>query len=284
VHGLLIAAFSFSAISYSRLCRGVESFIPWKDYAACVFTNFTLFFMLRVSDEYKDREDDARYRTYLPVPRGLISLRELSGVALFLFSIATIINVIFYPQLLLLYAVMMAYLLLMRYEFFAGKWLKSHQVWYIISHMVIIPLADVYASSYDWRLNGAAPPTGLLYFLGVSYCNGIVLEIGRKIRTPEKEEEGVVSYTYQWGLWQAPAIWLLILGINFIIALFAAKYAGAQNLFVVVLSLLFLFSALPALLFLLKPKSSWAKMMEVMSLIWALGMYLTLGAIPFLLK
>ncbi len=284
VHGLLIAVFSFSAIAYSRLCRGVYDFIPLQHYAACVFTNLTLFFLLRVSDEYKDREDDARYRTYLPVVRGLITLKELSATALVFFIIATVINLIFFQQLFFLYVVMMGYLLLMRVEFFAADWLRKRQILYNISHMLIIPLADMYASGYDWRLNGTTPPKGLLFFFGVSYCNGLVLEIGRKIRTPEKEEEGVVSYTRLWGLRRAPVVWLIILLINFLVALMAANYAAANNVVITILTVLFVAAIVPALLFLKKPSAGMAKGIEIVSLVWALGMYLILGGIPFLLK
>jgi hypothetical protein len=284
VHGLLIAAFSFSAIAYSRLCRGVYNFIPYSDYAACVFTNLTLFFLLRVSDEYKDREDDARYRTYLPVVRGLITLKELSATALVFFFIATVINIIFFPKLLFLYALMMGYLLLMRVEFFAASWLRKRQILYNTSHMLIIPLADMYASGYDWQLHHATPPKGLLFFFGVSYFNGVVLEIGRKIRVPDKEEEGVVSYTKLWGIKKAPVIWLIILITNCVLALLAAIYAHANTLVLTVLVSLFIIAAIPAILFTIKPSQGRSKAMEIASLVWALGMYLTLGGIPFLLK
>lgn len=284
VHGLLIAAFSFSAIAYSRLCRSEYTFIPGLHYLACAFTNFTLFFLLRVSDEYKDHQDDLRYRTYLPVIRGVISLKELSATAAVLFVIATAINLIFFPNLLGLYALMMVYLLLMRVEFFVPKWLRKKQVLYNLSHMLIIPLADMYASGYDWQLQNVSPPKGLLFFFGVSYCNGMVLEIGRKIRTPNKEEAGVTSYTGLWGLKKAPFIWLIILSINFLLSVAAAKYAGAGALIMLVLGSLFTLVALPAIIFLQKPRYSAAKGIEIASLVWALGMYLTLGAIPFLFK
>lgn len=284
VHGLLIAAFSFSAIAYSRLCRGEYSFIPGWQYAACVFSNFTLFFLLRVSDEYKDHADDARYRTYLPVIRGLISLRELSATAAVLFIITAAINVIYFPKLLWLFIATMGYLLLMRVEFFIPDWLRKRQILYNASHMLIIPLADMYASGYDWRIQNVVPPRGLLFFFGVSYFNGMVLEIGRKIRTPEREEEGVVSYTRLWGLYKAPVIWLCILTINFLLAVAAAKYAQAGTGVMIVLATLFTLAAFPAIVFLQKPKTSIAKGIEIMSLLWALGMYLTLGGIPFLFK
>lgn len=43
-HGLLIASFTFSAISYSRICRGMDDFVPWTQYLVAVLTTLTLFF------------------------------------------------------------------------------------------------------------------------------------------------------------------------------------------------------------------------------------------------
>ncbi|RYE25955.1 MAG: hypothetical protein EOP51_02300 [Sphingobacteriales bacterium] len=284
VHLPLIAAFSFSAIGYSRACRGAAGFIALPNYLTCVLTNVILFFMLRVADEHKDHEDDMMYRIYLPVPRGLISLKELSRLAKWLFAFATFINVLLFPSLLGLYALMMAYLLLMRYEFFIPNWLKKHQVAYIVSHMLIIPLADIYASSYDWKLGNAAPPSGLLFFFAVSFFNGISLEIGRKIRIPEKEEPGVLSYTKLWGLKTAPLVWMLVLAANFAMAWICLVHAhyGSQSFYI--LSVLFLLSCLPALLFVSKPSYKKTKLIELISLVWAIGMYLLLGGIPLLIQ
>lgn len=284
VHIPLIAAFSFSAIGYSRACREAEGFIHWQDYLACICTNIILFFMLRVADEHKDKTDDAMYRTYLPVPRGLVTLKELSVSAIALFVIATILNLVFYQTLLILYIVMMLYLLLMRYEFFIPEWLKKHQVAYIVSHMAIIPLADVYASSYDWKLGNAAAPTGLLFFLCVSFLSGIILEIGRKMRVADTEEPGVVSYTKLWGIKKAPAIWITILTINFLAALIAARYAGHGTVSYAVLAVIYILSSMPAWMFIIQPTKAKTKWVELMSLIWALSMYLVLGGIPLLLK
>ena len=282
VHIPLIAAFSFSAIGFSRACRGENDFIAGADYLACVVTNVILFFMLRVSDEHKDKEDDALYRSYLPVPRGLVSLKELSVPAGVLFGCATLINVIYYPSLLVLYSAMMVYLLLMRYEFFVPGWLKKHQVAYIVSHMMIIPLADVYASSYDWKLENAGAPLGLIFFFVVSFLNGIVLEVGRKLRVTETEEPGVVSYTKLWGLKAAPATWLVILTVNLLFAITAVHYANYSSVAFIALAVVYILSAIPAIRFTLQPTASKTKAIEVMSLVWALCMYLILGGIPML--
>lgn len=284
VHVPLIAAFSFSAIGYARACRGLPGFIPLADFLACIYTNITLFFMLRVADEHKDQADDAMYRSYLPVPRGLVSLKELRYLAAGMFLGATALNLLAYPALLPLYLLMMGYLLLMRYEFFAVEWLRKRQLPYILSHMLIIPLADVYASSYDWKLAAVEPPVGLLFFLTVSYLSGLILEIGRKIRVPETEEEGVLSYTRLWGLRTAVVIWALLLLLNFTTAYIASRYVSAPAITYWILYPLFAASILPAILFLLQPGKTGSKLLELMSLLWALGMYLSLGGIPLLLK
>ena len=80
-HGVLISAFTFSAVSYSRICRGAEGFIPIKDFLIGIWATITLFMLVRIFDEFKDKEDDAKYRSYLPVPRGLVSLKELQNIA-----------------------------------------------------------------------------------------------------------------------------------------------------------------------------------------------------------
>lgn len=281
VHGLLIAAFSFSAIAYSRLVRDVGGFVPLRDYGVCALTNVVIFFWLRVSDEHKDQEIDARYRAYLPVPRGLISLGELRAIGYGLLVPVTLLNVGFYPALLPFYGLTLGYLFLMRYEFFAGHWLNNHQVWYMVSHMVIIPLNDLYASSFDWKLNGAVPGLGLLFFFLVSYLNGVVLEVGRKLKAPEAEEVGVVSYTGLWGH-KAPLIWMGLLTANFAAACLAAYYAGHHFLTFAVLTICFGLALTPAIRFLNGPTTKRGKAIELASVAWAFGMYLTLGGIPLL--
>ena len=42
----------------------------------------------------------------------------------------------------------------------------------------------------------------------MSYFNGIVIEVGRKIRAPADEETGVNTYTVLWGRRNAVLVWL----------------------------------------------------------------------------
>lgn len=281
-HGLLIAAFTFSAVSYSRMCRGVEGFIDWSTYGWGVFITVTLFFLLRIADEFKDKEDDALYRKYLPVPRGLISLKELLIIAFVLLVAQVVVLSTVFPSLFILQLAALFYLLLMRIEFGVPRWLKARPILYMVSHMFILPLIDIFASGLDWVLNDVDAPKGLFFFFGVSYMNGVVMEIGRKLKTKEGEEEGVVSYTKLWGTKRAPIIWNVTLAINAALAISAGWHAGYGEITLAVLGSLFILFSIPCWMFLSDQTSVRAKMIEYASILWTLLMYLILGAVPMI--
>lgn len=283
-HGLLVASFSFSAIAYSRICRGVEGFIEPAHFGVGIFSTITLFLLVRLFDEFKDAEDDARYRPHLPVPRGLVSLPELFRLGVVVVILQVGVNLYFFPAMLWLYLAIMAYLSLMGKEFFVADWLKKHQFWYVVSHMFIIPLIDLYASGLDWLLAGAPAPTGLAFFFIVSYLNGIVLEVGRKIRPAEAEAEGVLTYTALLGIPKALALWVGVLALTFAASVAAAWYAGYAQTMLLVLGGIFVGCALPAFLFWRKPAAARAKSIEYASALWTIAMYMTLGAAPMLHK
>jgi hypothetical protein len=283
-HGALIASFSFSAISYSLICRGENGFVDWRIYLVGVFTTVTLFLLLRIFDEFKDAKDDAKFRKSLPVPRGLISFKELTFIGITIIILQLLLNLIFFPKMLLLYMGVIGYLLLMGKEFFIADWLKKHQFWYVTSHMFIIPLIDIYASGLDWLVAGVDAPKGLLFFLAVSYLNGVVIEIGRKIRIPEKEEMGVLTYTSILGTTQAVILWLIILFSTFCLSVAASFYAGYGNQGLVILGIVFLLCCIPALVFLITKTEKGSKTIELTSAIWTIIMYLSLGGIPMLQK
>ncbi|GAB2765838.1 UbiA family prenyltransferase [Rhabdobacter roseus] len=283
-HGLLVLAFSFSAVSYSRICRGVEGFIDGTTFAVGAITTVSLFLLVRIADEFKDAADDARFRPELPVPRGLVSFRELGTLAVGAVVLQVALNALFFPKMLVLYLVVVTYLGLMTKEFFVAAWLKKHQFWYVTSHMFIIPLVDVYASGLDWYLEGAAAPVGLLFFFGVSYLNGIVLEIGRKIRAPEQEAEGVLTYTAMLGGRRAVVLWLGVLLLTLVMSILASYFAGYGKTGFVVLGVLFSLCSWPAVLFLQQRSPKRARLIEAASALWTIAMYLTLGGGPMLTK
>ena len=279
-HGVLVASFSFSAIAYSRICRGAEGFVDLSTYLVGIFTTISLFFLVRVFDEFKDAEDDAKFRSHLPVPRGLISFKELAILGVIAACLQILANAYFFPKMLIMYFIVMGYLCLMGKEFFVGEWLKKHQFWYVVSHMMIIPLVDVYASGLDWILEGVPAPKGLLFFFAVSFMNGVVLEIGRKIRIPEKEEFN--TYSTMLGAPKATRLFILVLFTTLLLSIAASWFAGYGITGNIILISFFIICALPAILFLKTPTHKYSKMIEYASALWTIAMYLTLGGVPML--
>lgn len=287
-HGLLIATFSFSAFSHALLLRNdvrAENLsLSGIGAALIAFISCFLFFLqLRIADEFKDFEEDMRYRPYRAVPRGLVSLEELRmigiGSAIIQLGLALAVG----SSLALWLALVWGYLGLMTKEFFVHKWLKSRPLVYMLTHMLIMPLISFYAAACDWLAVGALPSPGLAWFLLVSFFNGMVIEIGRKIRAPKDEEFGVETYSYLWGRKKAVMMWLGVLLLTAVMAGLAAEQINFVTPVVGLLGLLYVVAGAIASRFLKKPTTKTAKRFELMSVIWTLLMYLSLGILPLAL-
>ncbi|MCB0179752.1 MAG: UbiA family prenyltransferase [Anaerolineae bacterium] len=284
-HGILIAAFSFSAVSYSSLLRGQ---IEWPRLATVVvaFVSAFLFFLqLRLADEFKDFEEDSQFRPYRPVPRGLVTLREL-GV-LWGLTLVVQLGLAWWlePRLAPLLLLVWGYLALMSREFFVRDWLKARPITYLLTHMLIVPLIDFYTTACDWLAAGAnLPHWGLVWFLVVSFFNGVVIEIGRKIRAPQDEETGVETYSALWGPRRAVLVWWGAVLVTAISAWFAARQIDFAGPVSVLLVMLLVLAAVVAARFWQNPVTSRAKLIETMSGIWTLLMYLGIGAVPLLYR
>jgi 4-hydroxybenzoate polyprenyltransferase len=280
-HAPLVAAFSASAVCFSSLARGyVGSPSPTPLIVAFV-TSLLFFLQLRIADEFKDFEEDARFRPYRPVPRGVVTLSELAQVGVACGIVQLGLALWLDASLVWLLAIAWIYLALMTQEFFAPRWLKSHPVAYMTSHMLILPLVDLYATACDWRVAGLQqPPSGLTWFLSVSYLNGLVIEIGRKIRVPADEEHGVETYSALWGTDGAARAWLAAVVLTAAAAWQAAAHIGTQAPTLVLLAVLALVCTIVARQFVRTTAPGSGKWIELMSGVWTVLMYLGLGAAP----
>lgn len=279
-HGPLVAAFSVSAVCFSRLVRGEPGLPPPASLVVAFVTALIFFLQLRITDEFKDFEDDARYRPYRPVPRGLVTLRELGWIGVGGAAIQLALALWLHPPLVALLVLAWAYLALMSREFFAAEWLRRRPAIYMASHMVIIPLIDLYATACDWLPVTGWPPPGLIWFLLVSYVNGIVVEVGRKTRAPADEEPGVETYSSAWGLTTAVSVWVAALVVTAVLAWQAARQIGFAAPMVRFLIVLVGVSTLAAMRLARFRAPGTGKAVELASGIWTLLMYLSLGAIP----
>lgn len=280
-HCIMILAFSSSAVSFSAITN--HSTALFSSYIVAFLSCFCFFLQLRIADEFKDYEDDCLYRSYRPVPKGIIKLKELKylflGTAFFQFIIVCFFNMKLIPFLLATWF----YLFLMSYEFGVKKWLKKHPITYILSHMFIMPLIDFFATSTDW-INRVNPELNSIYwFIILSFFNGINLEIGRKIRSPQNEEKGVETYSYLWGKHNACFAWFFTVLVASISAIFCATHLPPL-FFNIIISfvVIYLFIAFYTIKkFLKDPIQVSGKKIETLSGIFTLCIYLLLGLIPY---
>lgn len=279
-HIPLIFAFSFCAVSFSaRLRAGV-----WPEWQSILvaFVSCLLFFLqLRIADEFKDAEEDARWRPYRAVPRGLVTLKELKYLFLCGGILQLSLAIWWSKPLILLLLVTWLYLAAMSFEFGVREWLKARPITYLWTHMLIMPLIDLYATAGDWSVaRNPFPPGGLLFFLGASFFNGIVIEIGRKIRVPSQEEEGVETYSKLWGAETAGRVWLFCVGMTALCACVAAKQAATFIPVALVLGAVVGLLALFVYKFNRDQDEKKAKLFEVFAGVWTLALYLSLGILP----
>ena len=268
-HGIAIGLFSFAAVEYGWMVSEQPGNPGLLALGLSFATTFVFFALMRIADEFKDFADDARYRPYRPVPRGLVQLAELGGLGVLLaglqFALALIWMVDLGPVLIATWI----YFLLMCREFFVPRWLKARPVIYLVSHMAIMPLIALCASAPGWLGNPAAMAE-LGPFLGLALSVGLVGEIGRKIRAPADEEEGVETYSVLWGIPVAVSAWLAAIAATAITAGLAALVFGAGMGYFAVLAIALLLSLLLAAFFTRRPRTTTARLIEAVSGLWAL--------------
>ena len=221
-HGFLILAVCFCAIVYSLRTRNHFEFPDVSVLLAAFISTFVFFLQLRIADEFKDYDDDLAHRPYRPVQRSLVRLSELRRIAFAGAGVQIVMVLWISPLLLPPLFLVWAYMILMTKEFFVDKWLKRRPVIYLLSHMLIMPMIYLYITAFDWTAAGEAIPYDLAWLLGIGFFNGIVIEIGRKIRSPQDEEHGVETYSALWGPARATFVWIGALLATMILALFAA--------------------------------------------------------------
>lgn len=276
-HGPLIAAFSACAVAFSSLLRGAPP-PGWQMYLTAFGVCLPMFLQLRIADEFKDAAEDARWRPYRPVPRGLVTLGELRVVFVLAALLQAGLAVTLDPRLFLVLAIAWTYLGLMSVEFFCRDWLKRRPVVYLLTHMGIMPLVDFFGTACEWLPRSGGMPAGLGAFLAASFCNGIVIEVGRKLRQPADEEAGVETYSRLWGMRGGAIVWLLAMAATLACAARAARAIGFAVPVAAAMGGLLALAAGAALAYLRGRLHG--KRIEAFSGVWTLALYLMLGLVP----
>ncbi len=285
-HGVLIAAFGASAVCLSALLRGgVPNLMA---IAVAVLVLFGFFFQLRVADEHKDNADDTKFRPERPVPRGLVKLAELRGVAIAVGVAQIALTLALDWRLIGPLLLVWAWMAVMTREFFVPAWLKKRPIIYMVSHMAIMPLIDLYATACDWLPAGTTlhERFGLTLgaFLLLSLVNGSVIEIARKSWAPASEREGVETYSRLWGAERSGIVVMSLVLAGLALSAFINVRSDAGVVILAGLMFVTMFAAWTAIDYAGTPAARQVKQMETGAAVFVLGNYLLLGVIPLLMS
>jgi 4-hydroxybenzoate polyprenyltransferase len=281
-YSLLVSAFAASGLSLSYLLTGTHNPLTIEMFIVAFTVTLMLFFQLRVADEHKDFEYDALHHPNRPVPRGLVTLKQLRALAFSAAAIQLLAVASLNAKLTIPLVLAWSYMGLMTKEFFVGEWLRSHPVIYMLTHMCILFFTDLFITSCHFMVSNIEPPLTLLYFLGTSFFLGTVIEVGRKIRSPLDETTGTDTYSRLWGREIAVKVWLSALFLSGLLAVVTAIQIQAGVMAVAVLSLLLFTCWLGSRRFLAICTPASAKRLDTLSGAWTLTTYLMIGLIPLI--
>ncbi|MGH6695867.1 UbiA family prenyltransferase [Sphingopyxis sp.] len=277
---LLVAVFSAAGVSASahfagRPLPGIPAFL------LAFAVTLLFFFQLRVFDEVKDHEDDCLYRPERPIPRGLVSLRLIVGLGIASAGVAALACALIAPNVLPLLLLTWGWMLLMGREFFVPRWLKAHPLAYMASHMAIMPLIDLFITGIEWQPHGMPPP-GLGLFLALSFVNGCILEIGRKLWAPENERASVESYSALYGPRRAISAWLLCIMAALALLAGVGFATGAPFQTISIGLVAAFFVARAGLAYRNAPTPAHQKGVDTAAGLWVFACYIAAGFAPFL--
>lgn len=165
--------------------------------------SLVFFLKLRLYDELKDLDTDRILHPERPLPRGLVSVREvhraLAGVLVletaFAFAWGGWTGIVFLPAV--------GWSLLMFREFFLGTWLRRHLTTYAVTHTFVVVLLSLSLRSLLSGQAGALPGLrDLAAFLPSALGCWLVFnvfEFARKTFASSEEREGIDTYSKVWG-------------------------------------------------------------------------------------
>ena len=255
---------------------------------------FMFFFQLRITDEFKDYEEDLKYRAYRPVQRGIISLKTLGKTGIVTVIIQIMLAHVIDPEIIYFMIFVWIYMFLMAKEFFIKKWLTKRILIYALSHVVImvfITLVIVEATQYivpknifdvfilqRYRHN---IDFALIPLFALNYLNGIVLEIGRKTRRTDEEEYGVQTYSKLWGRKKAVVVLSLLFVIEYLLVILGLAHTHEKYFFFGGLTLLIIL--IVSIYFMVKflKKDLSGKIVETVSGLWIIFSSMCMGFLPY---
>ncbi len=256
------------SIVFGTFCFATES-KNWIMLIPMFVVTLLQFLMVRIVDEFKDFEEDSKYRPYRPVPRGLVSLKELGilgGIcAVIQIGLTAILNL----KGLIYLSLVWIFFAIMSKSFFIKKLVDKHILLEVTLDEFLMPLLVLYLSTFVTTIS-----VKLIPFLILSYLGSWIVEIARKVRCKEDEENGVKTYTAVFGIPKATTI---VVVLEALIMLMQYYILGTK--YIIPILALYVLINIPNLLFIIKENKKFAKMVGLLA-----NMYLILVYVSMLAK
>ena len=256
------------SIVFGTFCFATES-KKWIMLIPMFVVALLQFLMVRIVDEFKDFEEDSKYRPYRPVPRGLVSLKELGilgGIcAVIQIGLTAILNL----KGLIYLSLVWIFFAIMSKSFFIKKLVDKHILLEVTLDEFLMPLLVLYLSTFVTTIS-----VKLIPFLILSYLGSWIVEIARKVRCKEDEENGVKTYTAVFGI---PKTTTIVVVLEALIMMMQYYILGTK--YIIPILALYVLINIPNLLFIIKENKKLAKMVGLLA-----NMYLILVYISMLAK
>lgn len=202
---------------------------PWPRLLAGFALLWLVFFHMRLFDEIKDYEVDRLVNTDRPLPRGLVTVEEHGWVTLGCVALECALALSLGFPVFSTWAVLAAFTLVMRQEFFVGPWLSPKMELYAITHTFSAALQGGLAFAVvSGRTLDLVPREYAAVMLGNWFIFN-VFEFGRKTFWGAEEREGVDSYSKRLGATGAFLLTFANLALGYgMLVLYAATVASAR--------------------------------------------------------
>lgn len=234
----------------------------------------SFFFRLRVFDEIKDFEADLQNHPQRVLQSGKIQKKHLIIIAVFGTLLEFTWSLFSGIPVLICWAIALGYSLLMRYEFFVGKFLNRYLLLYAITHMLVMPLIIL------WIYSAFHPSLEILFpfyvLAALSLLSGFSFEIARKLHAPQAEKSGIDSYSKSIGFAPAIVLVLTILLGGVLVQVYLLSLINARLWTYFLIGLIFLFALFLYINTLVSPDEKSLRGAEKMVSLFMLASYVSI--------
>ncbi len=245
----------------------------WNILISMFAVAFLQFLMVRIIDEFKDYDEDCKYRPYRPVPRGLITLKELKV----LFIICAIMQIYITASISvkgIIYLILVwVFFAIMSKSFFMKKLLDKHILLEVTFDELLMPVLVIYLSSFVmYNMSRLFTSNYFYIYLFMTYFISWVVEIARKVRCKEDEEEGVKTYTAVFGIKKAV---LILVILETILLILQTVLLGWNRIIITIIP--YIIVNIINILFCKKQNKKFAKLTELSANIYIFLMYFSMA-------